>query len=143
MIVIAGRSRGFPASKRVIVSGCSLRSSLIASRPTVKRYSTALSTLKKAARRAASICARSKPMAIISVMAPSLAAPMAMELSVRSGSACVAGAGVGVAGMVEGAGLDAAVGAEGTAGVAATGLAGVWGTALEEEAAAVAGAALG
>ena len=67
---------------------------------TVRRYSTARSGLKKAARMAASMSALAKPMLSMLAMAASRSLPIVRaEGSLKLGpEACVAGAGEGVAG---------------------------------------------
>lgn len=106
---------------------------------TVKRYSTARSGLKKAARMARSMSALAKPMLSMLAIAASRSPPMVRaegSLNWRNGSAaCCAGAGEGVAGAFcvvvnEGAGAAGATGVW-----AAGGGAGVEGAALLEDAA--------
>lgn len=85
---------------------------------TVKRYSTARSGLKKAARMARSISARGKPMASMLAMAASRSPPMVRADGSLKRSDCCAGAGEGVAGtfcVAEEA--EGAAGAAGAAGV--------------------------
>jgi hypothetical protein len=85
---------------------------------TVKRYSTARSGLKKAARIARSISARGKPMASMLAMAASRSPPMVRADGSLKRSDCCAGAGEGVAGtfcVAEDA--EGAAGAAGAAGV--------------------------
>ena len=110
---------------------------------TVRRYSTARSGLKKAARIAASICDLSKPMASILAMASTRCSPTASALASRPAGASSAGAaraaGVGVEGAAA-AGAVACSGAAGGAGVTAGACAGVAGVAEEDSAG---GAALG
>lgn len=107
---------------------------------TVNRYSTARSGLKKAARRAASIWGRSKPIASILAIIPARSTPMAIELSLRfwPETGAWGPAGDGVAGGAAGAAALAVVGADvwdgaaGAAGVDVVDRAGVSGTALDE-----------
>lgn len=85
---------------------------------TVKRYSTARSGLKKAARMARSISPRGKPMASMLAMAASRSPPMVRADGSLKRSDCCAGAGEGVAGtfcVAEEA--EGAAGAAGAAGV--------------------------
>lgn len=104
---------------------------------TVKRYSTALSGLLKAARMAASIWLRSKPMASMLVMAAARSAPMVRpaESPPAAASASALRLGVGVAGGAVLWAADDWLGAAGTAGVPATGWAGVAGGAAADGAA--------
>lgn len=83
---------------------------------TVKRYSTARSGLKKAARMARSISARGNPMASMLAMAASRSPPIVRAEGSLKRSDCCAGAGEGVAGTF--CVLDEAEGAAGAAGAA-------------------------
>lgn len=86
---------------------------------TLRRYSTARSGLKKAARMARSISARAKPMLSMLAMAASRSLPIVRADGSLKRSDCCAGAGEGVAGtfcVVEDEGAGAA-GAAGAAGV--------------------------
>lgn len=110
-----------------------------ATKLTVNKYSTARSGLKKAARRAASIWARSKPIASMSAIIPARSAPMAIELSLRPRPEVAAAedctpAGDGVAGgaaLAAAAGPEGWDGAAGAAGVDVVERAGVSGTEVE------------
>ena len=84
---------------------------------TFKRYSTARSGLKKAARMARSISARAKPMLSMLAMAASRSPPMVRADGSLKRSDCCAGAGEGVAGTF-GVFKDEEAGAAGAAGAA-------------------------
>lgn len=90
---VVGRSREYPINALLAKSVPVGSQGLL----TFRRYSTARSGLKKAARMAASIWERSKPMASMFAITSALAEPMAIELASPSGAA-PAPAGVGVAG---------------------------------------------
>ena len=104
---------------------------------TVRRYSTARSGLKKAARMARSISARAKPMLSMLAMAASRSPPIVRAEGSLKRSDCCAGAGEGVAGTFCVEDAEGAEGAAGAAGVwaGAAGFAGVEGAALLAEAA--------
>lgn len=129
MLVLDGRCLEYPA----VVSVDSRRRN--AMHRTLRRYSTARSGLKKAARMAASMSARAKPMLSMFATAASRSLPMVRaEGSLKLGpEACVAGAGEGVAGAFCVVAEDCA--GAGAEGVWAAAGAGVDGTALLDDAA--------
>jgi hypothetical protein len=105
---------------------------------TVRRYSTARSGLKKAARMARSMSALAKPMLSMLAMAASRSPPIVRaEGSLKRSPEAWAGAGEGVAGAV--CVFDEGAGAAGAEGVWAAAGAGVEGAALLDDAAAALG----